>query len=372
MGEVFEAFHCQYRLRVAIKFLRGPFQHAPSRLARLFREAIASGSVEHPGLVRVFDAGQLADGTAYLLMEFVPGDSLRSYLDHRRGELSLLQIVRILRQVASAIAAAHQQNIVHRDLKPENIMVAGSLDGGSDLYAKVVDFGLARFLRPDPDPGWPVVYTTEGSRPGTPAYMAPEQLERKPATDRSDVFALGMILAELGTGELPVLRIQAGQAVAPTAIAWPLPVRALGEAMLATVPTDRPSMAESAAELATIEAVLSRQERPLCRRLLALPAVQLSLVSLFLFLVVLVSVRREPRAGPAAAPPRVQPPTATTTAPIPTPPPQRSPGVALGPPLPSPPLLLPFLVPKSARQKRSPYSRMSSKRFAERHLAAAK
>jgi serine/threonine-protein kinase len=154
--------------------------------------------LHHPALVAVYDCGILEDGRAYLAMELVEGEDLRTVL-HREGRLDARRAAAILTAVCGAVGTAHREGLLHLDLKPENILLT---DG--DVRAKLLDFGLAHVLedRLTPPPAASPVATADVIV-GTPAYMAPEQLRGEPLDGRADVFSLGVIAFEMLTGKLP-------------------------------------------------------------------------------------------------------------------------------------------------------------------------
>ena len=173
---------------VAVKVLReSMFGHSLVR-ERFARESQALARLDHPGVVKVFDAGSEGD-KAYLVMELVAGESLAKVLAAKRLERRAL--LRLLEKVARGVHHAHEKGVIHRDLKPENILVTGD-------EPKVADFGLAHLVESSP------ALTRSGSVLGTPMYMAPEQVEGgKEVTARTDVHALGVLLYELLTGRPP-------------------------------------------------------------------------------------------------------------------------------------------------------------------------
>jgi serine/threonine protein kinase len=158
---------------------------------RLAREARAAAALSHPAIATVYALEEI-DGELFLASELVRGDTLRSTL--ASGPPPASRTLEILLQLAEALDAAHRHGIVHRDLKPENVLLT------SDGRVKVVDFGIARSLRPSHD--GPVL-TLTGMTVGTPGYMAPEQLRGESVDARADVFAFGVIAYELATGEHP-------------------------------------------------------------------------------------------------------------------------------------------------------------------------
>ncbi|MDC0666228.1 serine/threonine-protein kinase [Nannocystis radixulma] len=200
MSVVFRAQDPQLRREVAVKLLHSPRgQPDPEQLARLRREAHALGRLSHPNVVQVFEIGE-ADGQTFVVMELVRGTTLREWLRERPREPA--EIVEMLAQAGRGLAAAHAAGIIHRDFKPENVLV------GADGRARVVDFGLARA-----NPGAPAETATgsleapltkSGTVLGTPAFMAPEQLQDPGRADaRSDQFSFCVMAHEALYGERP-------------------------------------------------------------------------------------------------------------------------------------------------------------------------
>ncbi len=196
MGAVYRAEHVHMRKAVALKVLHREMTAMPEVVARFEREAVAAARIEHPNVAGALDFGQLEDGAFYLVLEYIEGHSLSAALD-AEGPFSPLRAVHIARQVAEALAAAHEAGVVHRDLKPDNIMLVDR-DGDVD-FAKVLDFGIAK-LRTDEGDGQKAL-TQIGSVFGTPEYMSPEQAMGEPVDARSDLYALGMILYEMLVGQ---------------------------------------------------------------------------------------------------------------------------------------------------------------------------
>ena len=196
MGAVFRAWDLRLERSVAIKVVRGERLSDPDSLARFRRESQIVARLQHPAIVTVFDYGTLADGAAFLVMEFVPGEDLRSLLKRER-RLGTERAVALMNGIAGGVDSAHQSGVFHRDLKPENILLPQNGTG-----PKVVDFGVAKLAvaAPDTDTGH---ITSRGSIVGTPAYMAPEQLRGDGVDGRADVFSLGVITYEMLTGKLP-------------------------------------------------------------------------------------------------------------------------------------------------------------------------
>ncbi len=211
MGEVYRALDTRLDRVVAIKVLASHLSSSPELKQRMEREARSISSLNHPHICHLYDIGS-QDGTDYLVMEFLEGETLAERL--RKGAMSLNEVIKIGITVAEALAVAHRHSIVHRDLKPGNIMLT---QGG----AKLMDFGLAKPVGVQtrasgsgaapsftavatlsgPSPLSPL--TTAGSIIGTIQYMSPEQIEGKDADTRSDIFAFGAVLYEMATGSKP-------------------------------------------------------------------------------------------------------------------------------------------------------------------------
>jgi len=196
MGVVYRARDPKFRRDVAIKVLPADFAKDPDRLQRFEQEAQAIGILNHPNILSVYDTG-MADGSPYLISEYVEGETLREKL--ASGALTQRKAVDYALQLARGLSAAHDKGIVHRDLKPENLMIA------KDGRVKILDFGLAKLIQNDPSIG-PLTQlpTTPGTQPGlvlgTVGYMSPEQVRGKIADHRSDIFTFGSILYEMLTG----------------------------------------------------------------------------------------------------------------------------------------------------------------------------
>jgi tRNA A-37 threonylcarbamoyl transferase component Bud32 len=197
MGTVFEAVHEQIRSRVAIKVLHPQYAEHPELRVRFFQEAYTANRVGHPGVVSVFDHGE-AEGAAYIIMELLDGEPLHKRARRGGKLIDRASALRILRQVASVIAAAHERNIVHRDLKPENIMVLADPFTFGGERIKVLDFGIAKVL----DEVRPT--RTSIGLFGTPLFMAPEAWQGAQQTGPSvDIYALGVMAYELLVGKAP-------------------------------------------------------------------------------------------------------------------------------------------------------------------------
>ncbi len=259
MGEVYEAVHQQIRSRAAIKVLLATHSQNPEMLNRFFHEALAVNIVGHPGLVRIFECGHLPDGAAYIVMEFLEGESLRARLRRVGGRLDGSSLL-IARQIANALAATHAKKIIHRDLKPDNVMLVPDSDMPTGERIKILDFGIAKLAADTAgdaadgnlvDDGG-VVRTRTGLILGTPAYMAPEQCRGLGQVDeKADVYSLGIILFEMLSGRTPFKSPGFGEMAAMHMFMPPPDLQEL-------VPGIRPDVAQLVARLLTKKAV----ERP--------------------------------------------------------------------------------------------------------------
>ncbi len=206
MGAVYEAKHSIIGKRVAIKVLLEKFLENEEFIARLLQEARLASSIGHQNIVDVTDFGTTRDGRAFVVMEFLEGEPL-SELIMRDAPLPVERSLAIVKQVSSALAAAHAKGIVHRDVKPENVYLVrrGDLD-----FVKVVDFGVSKAVRTQEEAGsdWQRL-TRTGAVLGTPLFMSPEQAGGSEDIDaRADIWAAALILYECLTGELPLPRHQ--------------------------------------------------------------------------------------------------------------------------------------------------------------------
>lgn len=196
-GKVFRARQSRPVERVvAIKILKSGID-APAVAARMQAERQALAVMDHPGIARIFDAGQTPGGLPYFVMEYVDGEPLTHFC--RRANLSTRQRLELFERVCLAVQHAHHKGIIHRDLKPSNVLVT-VVDGRPE--PRVIDFGIAKAVEPAAEGA--TIVTAAGHIVGTPAYMSPEQVAGPGGLDtRSDVYALGVMLYELLTGSLP-------------------------------------------------------------------------------------------------------------------------------------------------------------------------
>ncbi|HLL54292.1 MAG TPA: serine/threonine-protein kinase [Myxococcaceae bacterium] len=195
-GTVYEAEHRVLGRRAAIKILHQHLTTQGEMLARFVREARVVNQIGHPNIVDVYDYGRLPDGSPYYVMELLGGTTLSTTLQ-LRGRLSPQRALSYLEPVCAALEAAHRQGVVHRDLKASNIAV---VEEGEVPRVKLLDFGIAKLIQPEGNPGG---LTVAGQRLGTPYAMAPEQIRGIQVDCRTDVYALGVLLFQLLTGEYP-------------------------------------------------------------------------------------------------------------------------------------------------------------------------
>jgi hypothetical protein len=198
MGSVWLAEHLALGRRAALKVLHPEFSARPDIITRFFNEARAAAMIADPGIVQIFDFGHHVDGRAYIVMEMLEGEPLDLRLK-REGVLAVPDGLRLMRQVASTLGAAHARGIVHRDLKPENVYIVRDAEVPGGERAKVLDFGIAKLIGDHAG-----IKTQTTAVMGTPSYMSPEQCRGVGQVDqRSDVYALGCMLFTLLTGRPP-------------------------------------------------------------------------------------------------------------------------------------------------------------------------
>ncbi|QQS48033.1 MAG: serine/threonine-protein kinase [Acidobacteriota bacterium] len=198
MGEVYAAQDPRLSRRVAIKLLPAAVSRDDDRLRRFSQEARAVGMLNHPNILTIHDLGT-HEGAPYIVSELLEGETLRERL--KKGTISPTRTVEIALQITRGLAAAHERGIVHRDLKPENLFIT------TDGRVKVLDFGLAKLTQPNGAEAkghdFSVIRSIPGMVMGTVGYMAPEQLRGEEADHRADIFAFGVILYEMLTGNRP-------------------------------------------------------------------------------------------------------------------------------------------------------------------------
>jgi len=191
MSEIWAAYHMGLRREVALKILESRLHLDETFRRRFEQEVQAMAGLTHPNTVRVFDFGTTDDGLLFYAMELLEGENLGQFVK-RRGALPVARALHLVRQAAGALAEAHAKGIVHRDVKPENLYVTTA--GGEPDFVKVLDFGIAVFEHdPEEEPAAEIA--------GSPATISPEVLRGEPATPASDVYALGVVLYFLLTGQ---------------------------------------------------------------------------------------------------------------------------------------------------------------------------
>ncbi|MBK9152889.1 MAG: serine/threonine-protein kinase [Chloracidobacterium sp.] len=193
MGEVYLAFDEKLKRKVALKLLPPEFVSNDERVKRFELEARAISTLNHPGIVTIYDVGNF-EGVNYIATEFVEGKTLRELMG---GNFKIRNIVLNSIQLCDALSAAHDQGIIHRDIKPENIMIR------KDGYAKILDFGLAKLTDPGGQTIRDLAATTKGVIIGTPAYMSPAQITDDRIDHRTDLWSCGVVLYEFLTGKNP-------------------------------------------------------------------------------------------------------------------------------------------------------------------------
>ena len=257
MGAVYEAEHTLMHKRVAVKVLHAEMSQMSEVVARFEREAMAAAHIEHPNVATATDFGKLDDGSFFLVLEFVEGQSLREAI--KKGPFPAARAVRIARQIASALSRAHGLGIVHRDLKPENVMLVAR-DGDED-FVKVLDFGIAKVpvgdIAPKSSAGEKAL-TQVGMIYGTPEYMPPEQALGEAVDRRADLYSLGVILYEMMSGKRPFddeskvkllgMHITAPVPPLPAELQVPAELESLIQKLLAKDPKDRPAEARDTIE----------------------------------------------------------------------------------------------------------------------------
>lgn len=245
MGEVWRAEDTVIGRTVAIKILKDEYLGDPGFLERFRAEARHAALVNHEGIANVFDYGE-EDGSAYLVMELVPGEPLSTILDRERT-LSADRVLDITAQTAAALHAAHQAGLVHRDIKPGNLLIT------PEGRVKITDFGIARIADQVP-------LTATGQVMGTVQYLSPEQASGQPAAPATDIYSLGIVAYECLAGKRPfagesqvaiaMAHINDAPPELPTSV--PEPVRNLVMSCIAKKPTDRPTSAAHLSRAATM------------------------------------------------------------------------------------------------------------------------
>ena len=347
MGEVYAARHVDLGKRVAIKVIGQRLSEDDAAIERFAMEARTLAQIQHPAIVAVEHVGELADGRAYFVMEFLRGESLFERL--QRGRIPLPEALRILDQMARGLDAAHGEGVTHRDLKPENTFLVHL--PGEPPTVKLVDFGLAKLKHTDLDRR--TERTQSGVAIGTPMYMSPEQARGPDVDHRTDIYALGCVAYELVLGVPPFVHAKTAPELYAAHLheSPPLPRSIWPEvppqldlalfAMLAKDPAHRPTLAQFRAVIADVRTSTPSQRAatefvaPLAgkppRRTIAIAAVVLA--ALVGGIAIGTTVGKRPNGAPVVAPmdpppnapavaPPAAPPVEAPVAPDPTPPPQ--------------------------------------------------
>jgi serine/threonine-protein kinase len=260
MGVVHAAEHSLLGRRAAIKVLRSELSRDQDAVRRFFNEARAAAAIRHPGIVEIYDFGWTPDGAAFIVMEYLEGESLT-----RRAERALFRwpaVLAIARQIAGALAAAHAMGIVHRDLKPDNVFLVPDPDVPGGERIKLLDFGIAKLAVASSTLH---SVTQTGAVIGTPRYMSPEQCRGVAVDHRADLYALGCVIYELCCGRPPFAGEGAGDVLAAhihlpvpamsnTNAEIPQTVEALVRRLLAKAPIDRLQTADKV--ILTIDAMM--------------------------------------------------------------------------------------------------------------------
>jgi serine/threonine protein kinase len=234
MGVVYRA-RDEHGQLVAVKILADHLTRDPVWVKRFDNEVAAIRQLDHPGIVRLVDAGQTPMGRLFMVMELLAGRSLRDVLE-REGRLAPERVLRLLRETCAPLAAAHARKVFHRDLKPDNIFL---LPGDK---VKLLDFSVAKLRQPDP-----ALATAAGVIFGTPQYMSPEQARGLPVDQRSDLYSLGVVAFELLVGVRPfeaadpmeILARQVRMALPPLPPEVPAPLVQVIDRLCAKDPADR-------------------------------------------------------------------------------------------------------------------------------------
>ncbi len=260
MGVVFRALDPQLQRPVALKAMRPALAASASAKKRFLREARATAAIKHDHIVAIYQVGE-DRGAPFLAMEFLEGEPLDRRLA-REGKLPVAEVLRIGREMADGLAAAHERGLIHRDIKPANVWLEGKRG-----RVKILDFGLARLTADQTN------LTQQGAIVGTPAYMAPEQAAGCEVDARCDLFSLGCVLYRLAGGAPPFKGGDAMSILASLALDTPRPLRernadvppaleALIASLLAKEPAGRPASAQAVAEaIEAIERDLAREDR---------------------------------------------------------------------------------------------------------------
>lgn len=323
MGEVYAAHHMKLGKRVAIKVIGRRLSEDDAAIERFAMEARTLAKIQHPAIVAIEHIGDLPDGRAYFVMEFLRGESLFDRL--QRGRVPLPEALRILDQMARGLEAAHGEGVIHRDLKPENTFLVHL--SGEPSAVKLVDFGLSKLTADRAADDQRAERTGSGVPIGTPMYMSPEQARGQGVDHRTDIYALGIVAYELLLGQPPfpdahsVAELFAAHLTEtpplPRSI-WPeipTPLDLALFAMLAKDPASRPTLEQIRSVLADASTSTSEKRVPTefvglraarhRRRYLAIAAIVI--LALIGGVTIGMTVGSRPNAAPVAVPTRPTP-----------------------------------------------------------------
>jgi serine/threonine protein kinase len=259
MGAVYRARQDAVGRDVALKLVRRDRAHDPETKGRFEREARAISALVSPHTVTAFDFGEAADGSWFLAMEMLEGETVGERL-RRVGRFDWFDALRFTRDALKSLAEAHAKGIIHRDLKPDNLFlcrVPGGAGAGDQEVCKVLDFGIAKWSRDDEEMPMDQLETQAGTVFGTPRYMSPEQAQGSPLDARSDLYSLGVLLYQMLSGRAPFVDDDAVVVMArhikdeplhfqdmTPPVKIPESIEAILWRVLAKSPADRPSSAE--------------------------------------------------------------------------------------------------------------------------------
>jgi eukaryotic-like serine/threonine-protein kinase len=221
MGAVYEAQHPIIRRKVAVKVLQNQLSRDPVAVQRFFEEARVTSTIRHPHIVEIIDVGMLPDGVPYLIMELLEGESLACRLE-RVGRLDTAVALNLVLQAAAGLEAAHAHGVIHRDLKPDHLFLMPDQRLPGQELVKVLDFGIAKLRGTPPRPR---IETHSGTVMGTPLYMSPEQCSglSSAVDQRTDIYALGVILYEALCGQPPFVAAGIGDILMMHTATAPVP-----------------------------------------------------------------------------------------------------------------------------------------------------
>ncbi len=255
MGRVYLAHDDRLDRRIAIKVMNARYAGNPSARQRFIRESRSVAAVEHPHVMTIHQVGE-QDGVPYIVMQLLEGRTLRAYRDSA-GPLPVAEVLRIGREIAEGLSAAHRRGNVHRDIKPANVLLEGDTRS-----VRIIDFGLARTIDAKA-----TALTLDGSLVGTPSYMPPERIDNGAIDAKSDLFGLGVILYELLANRLPfegrsltaVLSAIAKAAPQPLHVAAPGVPRGVCDLVMRLIAHDKNDRPDDARDVAAALASLQKQ-----------------------------------------------------------------------------------------------------------------